>query len=348
MRVAVRQIYPMDLATTQEGTSPTTEPAEEQENKEAEEEAGAFVNGLPLEEGVQRMGDWLEQAAKSTAVPPQTPLALISGGGDTADQTLSAAAAAAAAAAAVMGGVPSEGKLQSNGGKRKGGGGAKKAKKATLKQALMQKGSGVSVYGPSVLEHCVLGAGLRPNVKLTAEGVEVGSGSGSGGDAGSKRGGLSEDEVRRLVVALGGAEAAVELLDRPGQQGFILCKPVTASGTATGTEKSGGSGKGDASKKKKGVEADVGAKGGGGIRDITEAAGVVKNKEKDEKKEEKKGDDAEADNVVYEEFLPQLLAQHEGSVVHSFPSFDQAVDAFFGRIVEQKLKQVMRVLQQNA
>lgn len=240
VRVAVRQVYPMDLATTQEGSSVTGAPVG---NAEVEEksETGTFSPGLPLETGVRRMGEWLQQTAATAAAS--------NGGGE-----------------------------EKGGDKKRRGGGSKKTKKASLKQALMQKGSGVSFYGPSILEHCVLEAGLRPNAKLAVDGAG---------------GGLSEDEICRLVKALDSAEDTLQRLDRPGQKGFIQCKQLAT--------------------------ADVERDG-----------------------EQKKGSDVVEgeDNVVFEEFLPQLLAQHTGAVVREFPSFDQAVDSFFGRIVEQKLKQV--------
>eukprot|EP00904_Undaria_pinnatifida_P003756 jgi/Undpi1/13381/HiC_scaffold_8.g03040.m1 len=411
VRVAVRQVYPMDLATTQEGVSTITtavittptiagvgvevgagvgeSPAVaveamaskgmgergKDDGGEAEEEAGAFANGLPLEAGVRRMSKWLQRAAVAAEEPP-SPLPL----GPTAAEVVAAnggseaSQAAAAAFAAAREAVP----IGTGNGKKKrgGGGGVKKAKKATLKQALMQKGSGVSVYGPSIVEHCVLGAGLRPNLKLTP-GDDVGhlDGGGGGGGGGEKdkdtdkeeggsggsggdgkRGGLSEDDVRRLVVSLAGAEAAVQQLDRPGQRGYIQCKPlptpaVTAATARSSAGNGGGSGSGGdgssiASKKNAAEEAagdgeegrGAGAGGGGG----QEGGAAVKKATKDAKEKET-GGGGDDDGVVYEEFLPQLLAQHEGSMVHSFPSFDQAVDAFFGRIVEQKLKQASRL-----
>lgn len=375
VRVAVRQIYPMELATTQEGTrtalpslsdaaagaeAPPAEAEREGAAEEEEEEAGAFVKGMPTEIAVQRMSEWLQRAAIAATTPPPSllpppppPEAVAKNGTDYGIGN----------AAAADGGVPGKNGGGGGGGGKKKGGATKKPKKPTLKQALMQKGSGVSVYGPSVLEHCVLGAGLRPNAKLTVGGGD-GEAGGTGGDHGAgaragrgdaaaggvlaeggQRGGLSEDEVRKLVVALGEAEVIVQQLDRPGQQGYIQCRRLpapaggkgeggaslvatgaaTANGGTAGTGGEGGSGGGDV---------DVTAKGAGGQK-----AG----------KSEGGGDgDGEAnaaavdEHVVYEEFLPQLLAQHEGAVIHSFPSFDQAVDAFFGRIVEQKLKQVRR------
>ncbi|CAM9368366.1 unnamed protein product, partial [Scytosiphon promiscuus] len=281
--VAVRQIYPMELATTQEGTR-TALPS--------------ITDGMPIEVAVERMSEWLQRAAMAAG-----------------------AANGAEISHPGIGSVADGGALGKGGGKKNKAGGTKKPKKPTLKQALMQKGSGVSVYGPSVLEHCVLGAGLRPNAKLTLDGGEAGPAAVStgGGEERGQRGGLSEDEVRKLVVALGGAEAVVQQLDRPGQQGYIQCRrlPASAAGKGNGGASSAADG---AAGEKKGEKTES---GGGGEADAggTAAGGAVD------------------EHVVYEEFLPQLLAQHEGAVIHSFPSFDQAVDAFFGRIVEQKLKQ---------
>ncbi|CAN0069596.1 unnamed protein product, partial [Ectocarpus fasciculatus] len=353
VRVAVRQIYPMELATTQEGMTAVPQPppssssdgaaaaavaAAQAEDQQREEEApGAFVNGTPLEVGVRRMSEWLQRAAAAAAAPPPVlaapppptpPVGATNAGGDN--------PAAVAAAAGVNG--------EGGGGKKKGGG-TKKPKKATLKQALMQKGSGVSVYGPSIIEHCVLAAGLRPNAKLTPDGGSGGAhepavaaaaaaaaggagAAGCSGNGGDLRGGLFEDEVRELVVALGGAEAIVQQLDRPGQRGYIQCKPLPAPAPAP-------------------APAQVAAAEAGGRKGVTAAVattatqGGERGEEEEGERKVKQGEtDEVGDHVVYEDFLPQLLAQHEGgAVIHSFASFDQAVDAFFGRIVEQKLKQ---------
>ncbi|CAM9401439.1 unnamed protein product [Ectocarpus sp. 6 AP-2014] len=377
VRVAVRQIYPMELATTQEGTtavpqlppssssdgaaaaavasSPSVEDSAASsgrvaapEDQQREEEApGAFVNGTPLEVGVRRMSEWLERAAAAAAAPPPVlaaplppapPVGAMDAGGDN-----PAFVAAAAAADGANGG---------GGGGKKKGGGTKKPKKATLKQALMQKGSGVSVYGPSIIEHCVLAAGLRPNAKLTPDGGSGGvhgaaaaaaGGAGAAecsGNGGELRAGLSEDEVRELVVALGGAEAIVQQLDRPGQRGYIQCKPLPApvlapapaapAAPAVAGSPVDGERKGAKAAAVAAVAATTATEGGAG-----------QGKEEEGERKVKQGETEEGgDHVVYEEFLPQLLAQHEGgAVIHSFASFDQAVDAFFGRIVEQKLKQ---------
>lgn len=384
MRVAVRQIYPMDLATTQEGMSSAVVPALTREGKPAavavaegscvidggdegrnmEGGGGAFVNGLPLEVGVRRMSEWLQRAAMATAAPPLGNMGkdekensnkdVVPAGGGV-DEILSRTAATTGVASVVQGG--SEGKAKNgesserNGKKQGGGGRSKKAKKSTLKQALMQKGSGVSVYGPSVLDHCVLGAGLRPNTKLTASGngdVTAGQSSGSSGGGGGGGGGLSEGDVRKLVVALAGAEATVQQLDRPGQQGYIQCKllplPTNTSSPGTSSSAGGGGSSGNSSGSTgtavivaKQHESSVGRKGAGDV-DSSVSEEATEGKKKEEGGGGREEDDG--DGVVYEEFLPQVLAQHEGTVVHSFPSFDQAVDSFFGRIVEQKLKQV--------
>ena len=54
-----------------------------------------------------------------------------------------------------------------------GGGGPKKSKKKdqtiTLKALLLKPTSGVYHFGPSLIEHCILRAGLGPNVKLTPD-----------------------------------------------------------------------------------------------------------------------------------------------------------------------------------
>lgn len=60
-----------------------------------------------------------------------------------------------------------------------GGGGKKKGKKkkdldgsATLKMMLLKPNSGVFHYGPSLIEHCILSAGLEPTTKFTLDTIE--------------------------------------------------------------------------------------------------------------------------------------------------------------------------------
>ncbi|CAM9411579.1 unnamed protein product, partial [Choristocarpus tenellus] len=281
--VAVRQIYPIDLATSQEGVvtastsaSATTAVVGEGDGTgkggEKEGEAvGAFLRGLSTEESAKRVARWLESGASDALAGSQGQDGAMSGaGGD---------------GGGAMGGNSKAKKAAD-----------KKAKKATLKQLLLRKGSGVSVYGPSIIDHCILAAGLRPNSRL-ALGVPAG--------------GLSQSEVKALVIALEEAEVVVGQLDRPGQEGYILCKGIVppSSGTVAGG--------------KAGTGVEGGNAGGNGEK---LSANKVEEKEDD-------------GGVVYDEFLPQVLEQHQGGLVHKFASFDQAVDSFFGRIVEQKLKQ---------
>lgn len=207
----------MDLATSQEGIQSTlvttaaagassaeglrhtvTTAAGAKEADIVAEADGAFVKGMPLDIAGKRMGEWLQRAAVTAAEPAMAPPALpTAAGGDT------------KAPEETTDGNGSGPRTKGGG----GGGGARKAKKATLKQVLMQKGSGVSVYGPSVLEHCVMKAGLRPNGKLSA-GKSVVAGGASGGSGGvgspersaaeSQRGGFSEDEVCMFNERKGG------------------------------------------------------------------------------------------------------------------------------------------------
>ena len=72
---------------------------------------------------------------------------------------------------------------QQNGGK-----GKKKGKKKqldehlVLKALLLRPGSGVYHFGPSLVEHCILFAGLEPTMKLDAENIDYTLPSGSWGD----------------------------------------------------------------------------------------------------------------------------------------------------------------------
>ena len=103
---------------------------------------------------------------------------------------------------------------QQNGGK-----GKKKGKKKqldehlVLKALLLRPGSGVYHYGPSLVEHCILFAGLEPTLKLNADNIEYTLPSGSWGD-------LLESLRDEGSVVLGNLQCP----DSAGS-GYILYKP---------------------------------------------------------------------------------------------------------------------------
>jgi len=100
-----------------------------------------------------------------------------------------------------------------------GGKGKKKGKKKqldenlVLKALLLRPGSGVYHYGPSLVEHCILFAGLEPTLKLNADNIEYTLPSGSWGD-------LLESLRDEGSVVLGNLQSP----DSAGS-GYILYKP---------------------------------------------------------------------------------------------------------------------------
>lgn len=111
--------------------------------------------------------------------------------------------------------------------KSTGGGKKNKVKKMTMRQLLLSRDSGVSSYGPEILDHCLLKAGIKAGVKVADF--------------------LLDPDASVLATAvlaeIKSAESLLQSLDIPGQHGYILytksvdtssppCPPsdITASG----------------------------------------------------------------------------------------------------------------------
>ena len=89
----------------------------------------------------------------------------------------------------------------------------KKVRDMTLKQLLLNKESGISSCGPEVLDHCLLLANIKPNMRVEA----VNS--------------LSEASISLMMVELMQAERVTAELNTPGLPGYIIYKD--ASNTTT-------------------------------------------------------------------------------------------------------------------
>ena len=199
----------------------------------------------------------------------------------------------AAQESAVFSPLPTKkGKTKRGGQGKQGGGGVSKM---NLKMALMtSKTLGVAGYGPALIEHAILGAGLLPLQKivlpipapppplpsfLPPPATEKQREEGAKGEGGGGRGeaaavavvaattlAVSLEQANLLAESLQDLEGVVKALDLPGQQGYILCKKEEA--------------------RKAGVEAG--------------------------KPEEEQGEGKEEETrVLYDEFLPHVLHQHQ-------------------------------------
>jgi NFACT N-terminal and middle domains len=90
--------------------------------------------------------------------------------------------------------------------KSTGGGKKNKVKKMTMRQLLLSRDSGVSSYGPEILDHCLLKAGVKAGVKVADFLLypEV------------------LDLAKAMLVEIKAAESLLQSLDIPGQHGYIL------------------------------------------------------------------------------------------------------------------------------
>lgn len=179
-----------------------------------------------------------------------------------------------------------KGKTKRGGQGKQGSGGVSKM---NLKMALMtSKTLGVAGYGPALIEHAILGAGLLPLQKIvlptpTPAPPPPPPATGKQNDEGDKAEGgaavaavavvaattlaVSLEQANLLAESLQGLEGVVKALDLPGQQGYILCKKEEAR----------------------------------------------KAEEEARKPEEEQGEgkDKEETRVLYDEFLPHVLHQHQ-------------------------------------
>ena len=92
------------------------------------------------------------------------------------------------------------------------GGKKNKVKKMTMRQLLLSRDSGVSSYGPEILDHCLLLAGVKASMKVADF--------------------LSQIDVilvsTAVVSEVRAAEALLLTLDVPGQHGYILYNKTVA------------------------------------------------------------------------------------------------------------------------
>ncbi|CAM9319563.1 unnamed protein product [Chrysoparadoxa australica] len=221
---------------------------------------------------------------------------------------------------------------------------SKRAKKASLKQLLMRRGSGVSVYGPSIIEHCILSAGLKPNLKLQDVEALVSGLREAGGvtdrcscmNAKLMVRSHSTDFMPCLkTYAYANANdflVATCRLQKPGQEGYIMCKKPkhSSSGVAAAESKSSGAERNE----------DKEANG-----EVTTSVFTSPHSLPCFLTTLQQADSAP--ELLYDEFLPHLLQQHkqaaaqedqeDGTVVKAFESFDRAVDEFYCKIEDQRL-----------
>ena len=145
------------------------------------------------------------------------------------------------------------------------------SKKLALRQLLLSKDSPCSHYGPEVIDHMILAAGLTPSLKVAS--LLEAAAQGAEGAA----------EVMALLRELGGAAALLASLDQPLQPGYILHSDSPAASASASASAS-----------------------------------------------------AESPPVEYVEFSSHLLRQHAGRAHTSFPTFGEAVDAYFYRLEAAK------------
>jgi hypothetical protein len=193
-----------------------------------------------------------------------------------------------------------------------GGGGGKKKAWAKAGGAGGGKGGGGPVlkavlaelfpYGPAVAEHCCLSAGLQPGQALAAAP-------------------LSEAQVLALHGAVQQFEGWLAGLDQGAQaEGFISAVPAAGAGKHKAAAGGSGGGQGEGGSGDAAAAATQQAAGEGGDEPASKQRGA---------------------GLVYQDYNPLRLAQagsKAGGEVLAFPSFDKALDDYYG-----KVKGAMRV-----
>lgn len=85
----------------------------------------------------------------------------------------------------------------------------KKSKKCTLHQVLLSRDSGVSSFGPEVIDHCILMAELEPSVKVDELILLLEK---------------SPESYQKLANSLACAPSLIDRLNAPNEPGYILCE----------------------------------------------------------------------------------------------------------------------------
>ena len=103
--------------------------------------------------------------------------------------------------------------------KSTGAGKKNKVKKMTMRQLLLARDSGVSSYGPEILDHCLLKAGIKASMKVVD---------------------FLLDAQRALLAAavlaeVKSSESLLQSLDVPGQHGFVLYSKSMSVSASTST-----------------------------------------------------------------------------------------------------------------
>lgn len=201
------------------------------------------------------------------------------------------------------------------------------SKIVSIKQALCMKGAPYNVdeYGPDIIEHCLLTAGIDPGTKVETDFLErllEGRGDSDGKNPGvaTKITCALKNEPQNIVASIVGPTplgTPTSEIARP--KGFIMCKRVVSNDSAI-------------------------ASGSSSIASIADGVLGLSKTSKPELNDKKNA------TFMYHGFSPILLKQHqleeesaqndksdqEGTTCLRFESFESAVDEYYARIETQR------------
>ena len=99
-------------------------------------------------------------------------------------------------------------------------------KKMNMRQLLLCKESGIALFGPEILDHCLLTAGIAPALKVYDFLASL-----------EETAGNMSEEIELLQHELQeNAPKLLALLDAPGQPGYILLRNTSTTTTTTTTD----------------------------------------------------------------------------------------------------------------
>jgi predicted ribosome quality control (RQC) complex YloA/Tae2 family protein len=153
-------------------------------------------------------------------------------------------------------------------------------------------------YGPGFAEHCILTAGLKPNLKLQGDIHKL----------------ITDQEVDKLVSAFREADDFILHAQSQVSRGWIILQP----------------GKKGKKEEPKAITEEIETPTSA-VSD-TELALKIKQEELERENAEK-----ERVRAIYDDFAPFMFKQFEGREAVAFESFDSAVDEFFSALEARKL-----------
>lgn len=194
-----------------------------------------------------------------------------------------------------------------------------------MRQLLLSRDSGISSYGPEIIDHCLLLANIKSSMKvIDFLNNEYNENNEKNDIKDNKNDGKNNDKINtindsnnnnenvlincgKILNEIKNAESLLISLDIPGQPGYILYRNIIVNKNE---------------EDKKDVSTDK-----NNISDKDENINENENNKKDNKENNEL-----IENKEFYDFVPRIFKQHEGMLFIACSSFDETVDEYFCKV----------------